>query len=591
MTAPIYVGIVLLLALVLFIWERWRYDVVALLALLALTIPGIVPADDAFSGFGHPAVITVAAVLVITEALINSGLIDALAKPLLRLGNNLPLQVAALTIITAICSAVMNNVASVALMMPLALQLARRHGFSPSHLLMPLAYGSLLGGMMTLIGTPPNIIIATYRGTAGGASFGMFDFAPVGAGVAFAGVLYIAVVGWRLVPERRGQASRDELFQISEYTTEVLVPENARGAGKQLNELPVLRETQIVVAGLIRNEHRSLVPSSYTRLQAGDILIVESDSESLQALIDATGFQLMADKSKEKNSNLGSDEVSIVEAVVMVDSPMVRNTVRGLDLRQRYGINLLAVARQGQRLRMRLGEVRFRAGDVLLLQGPATAVGEMLSTLRCLPLAERGLRIGQQRRVWLALAIFATGILTASLGLLPIQIAISAAAITMVLVGMISLREAYDSIEWPILILLGAMIPVADALESTGGADWIAEQLLRMAGQSSPVVALVVVLIGAMILTPLVNNAAAAVLMAPIAIGIANRYGVSSDPFLMAAAIGVSCDFLTPIGHQSNTLVMGPGGYKFGDYWRMGIFIELIVIVVAIPLLLIFWPF
>lgn len=591
MNQQIFVGLVLLGALVLFIWERWRYDVVAVLALLALTIPGIVPADEAFLGFGHPAVITVASVLVLTQALINSGLVDMLAKPLLRLGTNLPIQVIALTGITAICSAFINNVAAVALMLPLTLQIARAHDFSPSRLLMPVAYGSLLGGMTTLVGTPPNIIIASYQAQNAGASFGMFDFAPVGSGVALAGIGYIALLGWRLLPERRGQASPEDLFQISDYTTEVRVPPNSKAVGKRLNELPSLRKTQVVVAGLIRDEQRFLVPSGFTTLQAGDLLIVETDPTTLKTLLDDTGFKLTPNESPNHVKALGSDEVSIMEAVVTSDSPMVRNTVRNLDLRQRYGVNLLAVARQGVRLRARLGEIRLRAGDVLLIQGPTSAIHEMFATLRCLPLAERRLRIGQERRIWLAVGIFAAAILTATLGWLPIQVAVTSAAVVMVLARLISLREAYDAIEWPIIILLGAMIPVADALERTGGADWIAGQLLTVAGQASPAVALALVLIGAMILTPLVNNAAAAVLMAPIAISIAQRYGVAAEPFLMAAAIGVSCDFLTPIGHQSNTLVMGPGGYKFGDYWRMGLMIELLVIVVALPLLLVFWPF
>ncbi len=582
------VVVVLLVALVLFITERIRYDIVALLALLTLVIVGILPGDEAFSGFGHPAVITVAGVLVISQALINSGVVDIVARQMLRVGGGPALQIAALTGLTAICSALMNNVAAVALLMPVAIQMARKHGNSPSLLLMPLAYGSLLGGMMTLIGTPPNIIISTYRQEALGEPFRMFDFLPAGAGVALAGILYMALIGWRLIPQRTGQSSREELFRINAYSTELRVPDDSRFLGRFLRDLPAINQNDIVIAGLVRNERRLLIPSSITVVRAGDVLIVQADPQSLQELIDATEFELVDEAITE--AMLRSEEVNLVEAVVIANSPLIGQTVRSFDLRGRYNVNLLAVARAGERLRARLADVQFYRGDVLLLQMRREAVADVLGLLGCLPLAERGLRLGQRRRMILVVGIFAAAITIATMGLLPIQIPIVAAAVLMVLVGAITLRDAYQSIEWPILVLLGAMLPVADALERTGGTDWLAAQFVAVAGQSSPALALTIILIGAMILTPLINNAAAAVLMAPIAISVANGLGASPDPFLLATAIGVSCDFLTPIGHQSNTLVMGPGGYKFGDYWRMGLAIEVLVVITAVPLLLIFWP-
>ncbi len=582
------VVVVLFVALVLFITERPRYDIVALLALLALVIVGILPGDQAFAGFGHPAVITVAGVLVISQALINSGVVDIIARQMLRVGGGPVLQVAALTGLTAVCSALINNVAAVALLMPVAIQMARKHGNSPSLLLMPLAYGSLLGGMMTLIGTPPNIIISTFRQQALGEPFHMFDFLPAGAGVAVAGIAYMALIGWRLIPQRKGQSSREELFHVDAYSTELRVPDDSKFIGSFLRDLAALHQTDVVIAGLVRNQRRLLIPSSITVVRAGDVLIVQADPKNLQALIEATNFELVDGDVSEQM--LRSEEVSLVEAVVVANSPLIGQTVRSFELRGRYNVNLLAVARQGERLTMRLADVRFYRGDVLLLQMRRDAVTDLLALLGCLPLAERGLRLGQSRRALLTVGIFVAAIAVATTGLLPIQIPIIAAAVLMVLVGSISLRDAYGSIEWPILVLLGAMLPVADALESTGGTAWLTAQCLAVAGQASPVIALTVVLVGAMVLTPMLNNAAAAVLMAPIAISVANGFGVSPDPFLLATAIGVSCDFLTPIGHQSNTLVMGPGGYKFGDYWRMGLAIEVLVVVTAIPLLLIFWP-
>lgn len=580
---------VLLLALIFFIYDRWRYDLVALVALLALTIPGIVPPEEAFAGFGHPAVITVAGVLVINRALLNSGLVDLLARQLSRVGNYLPLQVGALSGFSALCSAFTNNVAAVALLMPVTLQLARKSNRSPSRYLMPVAYSSLLGGMLTLIGTPPNIIISSYRAQVSGEGFGFFAFTPVGAGVAIAGIAYMALLGWRLLPERKGQASREEMFQINDYFTEVRITAESTVKEKSFQELSELLGENILIAGLVRDKRRILLPSAATLLRVDDILIVQADSESLNSFVAESGCKLVGSKDLGEQA-LRSDEVALAEAVVRADSSMIDQTVRRLDLRRRHGVNLLAVARQGERLRGRLAGIRFRAGDVLLLQGPPDAIQEMLTALGALPLAERRLRLGYPKRIILGIAIFGGAIGLVSFGLLDIGVAAIAAAVALVLVGLVSVREMYETIEWPVIVLLGAMIPVATALENTGGADRIANLLLRLAGDSSAVVALVIILLGAMILTPLINNAAAAVLMAPIAISVASSLGVSADAFLMAAAVGVSCDFLTPIGHQSNTLVMGPGGYRFADYWKMGLPIELIVIVVSIPLLLIFWP-
>lgn len=590
MLTPEYiVYVVLLLALIFFIYDRWRYDLVALVALLALAIPGIVPPEEAFAGFGHPAVITVAGVLVINRALLNSGLVDLLARQLSRVGNYLPLQVGALSGFSALCSAFTNNVAAVALLMPITLQLARKSNRSPSRYLMPVAYSSLLGGMLTLIGTPPNIIISSYRAQVAGEGFGFFSFTPVGAGVALAGIAYMAFLGWRLLPERKGQASREEMFQINDYFTEVQITAESTVKEKSFQELSELLGENILIAGLVRDQRRILLPSAATLLRVDDILIVQADSESLNNFVAESGCKLVGSKELGEQA-LRSDEIALAEAVVRADSSMIDQTVRRLDLRRRHGVNLLAVARQGERLRGRLAGIRFRAGDVLLLQGPPDAIQEMLTALGALPLAERRLRLGYPKRIILGITIFGAAIGAVSLGLLDIGVAAIAAAVALVLVGLVSVREMYETIEWPVIVLLGAMIPVATALENTGGADRIANLLLRLAGDSSAVVALVIVLVGAMILTPLINNAAAAVLMAPIAISVASSLGVSVDAFLMAAAVGVSCDFLTPIGHQSNTLVMGPGGYRFADYWKMGLPIELIVIVVSIPLLLIFWP-
>ena len=442
---------------------RWRYDAVALFALLVVAITGIVPGKEVFLGFGHPAVITVAAVLVVSRGLMNSGLVDRITRAMNSIGKVPTLQVLALTTFVTVCSAFMNNVGALALLMPVAIRLARNHKRPPSYLLMPIAFGSLLGGMTTLIGTPPNIIIATFREQSAATPFRMFDFTPVGLGVALGGILFISLIGWRLIPKRKGQVSREDLFKIQDYISEVHVPEQSKVLGKPLYELENMTEGDVVVVGLVRGNWRIAVPSKFEILRAGDILIVEAGPEALKSLLHAAELEL-GDSKKFLKDVLDSDEVSLVEVVVMPDSMIEGKTARALRLRWRYGVNVLGVARQGMRVEDRLNSIQFRTGDVLLLEGQTDTLQEALPVLGCLPLAERELRLGKPRRLVLGIGIFGCALMIAAFGLLPVQISFCGAAIAMVVVKLISLREAYASIDWPILVLLGAMIPVGPAL-------------------------------------------------------------------------------------------------------------------------------
>lgn len=589
MHEQIIVFAVLFGALVLFIWGKWRYDIVALMAMMAVVLPGIVSPDDAFRGFGHPAVVTVAAVLVISRGLSNAGVVDLVAGWLSYVPKHSVLQVLALTVVVAICSAFMNNVGALALLMPVAIRMARDNKHPASLLLMPLAFGSLLGGLTTMIGTPPNIIIAMFRARNGGEPFGMFDFSPVGVGIALAGILFISLIGWRFLPVRKGEASPDELFEIEDYLAEVLVPEKSKLAGRMLKEIGELSEAEVTVIGLVRDGKRLGLHSLYDRLLANDILIVEADSDELKQFANDVGLELAG--SKELTGEfIKSDEINMSEAVVLPGSRMVGQTARTLNLRFSHGLNLLAVARQGQRIRQRLAAIRFREGDVLLWEGPSNAIAEALAQLNCLPLARRELSIGQPRRLIMALALFATAITCTVMNVLPTQVALVGAALAMVLLGIIPVRQTYTSIDWPVIVLLGAMIPVGQALEDTGGAQLIAQGLLNLGHTWPPVVSLIALFLVTMTLSDAINNAAAAVLMAPIAFGLAHGLGVSADPFLMAVAVGASCAFLTPIGHQSNTLVMGPGGYRFSDFWKLGLPLQIVILIVAIPLILRAWP-
>ncbi|MGB1546963.1 MAG: SLC13 family permease [Alphaproteobacteria bacterium] len=581
---------ILVAALAFFIWGRWRYDVVAIGVLMVAVLAGVVPAASAFSGFGHPAVITVAAVLIITRALHHSAIPDMLANSIRRFGDNTTLQIAALTGTVALFSSVMNNVGALALMMPVALHLANKAGRSTSVVLMPLSFGSLLGGLMTMIGTPPNIIIANYRTSISGAPFGMFDFSPVGVGIAIVGVIYIAVLGWRFLPQRKGGVQDDTVFeQIEDYITEARLGPDSQYVGATLQELEILGQEDVAIVGLIRGERKFLAPSSFIRLQKGDILILEADPEALRTLVDQANLELIGSEGLSAET-IRSDDVRLTEAVVPPGSAMESQTSRSLRLHARFGVNMLGVARHGVPVKERLGRIRFQAGDVLLLQGDKVALSEAMTELGCLPLARRDLRLGKRRRTLLPIGIFAGAIALTSFGILPADVSFTGAVLIMVACDLLSLRELYESIEWPIIILLGAMIPVGEALRHTGADGLIGGGIVGLAEFLSPEMILVLLLVVTMLLTDVINNAATALLMAPIAVSVALGLGVNTDPFLMAVAVGSSSTFLTPIGHQSNTLVMGPGGYKFGDYWRMGLPLDVLIIAVSVPLILYFWP-
>lgn len=587
--AELAVFVTLGLTLALFVAGPWRYDLVAVGAALALAVLGIIPGERLFLGFGHPAVITVAAILVVSRGLQGSGVVEVMAGWLYRVGDRTTVQLLALCGLVAVASAFMNNVGALALFLPVAVRLARNSGVPPSVLLMPLAFASLLGGMVTLIGTPPNIIVATFREEVTGVSFAMFDFAPVGVGVTVAGVAFIALLGWRLLPPREGNGEGDDLFSIQEYMTEVRIPEGSPLEGKPLAEVGASTEGEATVVALVRGDHRVPAPSSRDLLRVGDVLVLQAGSDALGELADGRRFELVG-RGEPHEEFLTSDDVSLMEVVVRPDSPLVGRSAASLNLRLREGVNVLAVARRGSRLTRRLGKVTFEAGDVLLLQLRSAGIQESLDRLGCLPLARRELRMGQPRRIATAVVLFAGALALTVLGILPVTVAFTLAALVMVLVKLVPLPDLYRSVDWPVIVLLAAMIPVGEALESTGGAARIAGWILASGGVLPPAGAVGLLLVGTMFLSDVVNNAAAVVLMAPIAITVAAGLGASPDPFLMAVAVGGSSAFLTPIGHQSNILVMGPGGYRFGDYWRMGLPLEVVTLLVALPLILWAWP-
>ncbi|MGM0932409.1 MAG: SLC13 family permease [Bacteroidota bacterium] len=579
----------LILTVGLFAWGRIRHDFVALIALFILIVTGIIDPAQAFSGFGHPAVITVASVLIIGKAFEFSGLIDVLGKWIMKIGDQLLVQILVLSLLVAVASAFMNNVGALAITMPIAIHLARKSGNPPSYILMPIAFASLLGGMTTLIGTPPNIIIATFRAEVIGEPFNMFDFSPVGLTIMLSGLVFIVFLGWRLLPKRVGKESEEKRFDIDDYITEVEVVEDSKVIGKPISELADISDTDVQVFGLVRDKKLIHAPEINYVLLEKDIILLETDADDLKTFIEDTKVKLVGDKKFLKDAE-GSDKIMVAEAVVMADSSLIGRTVSDLHFRSRYGINLVAIARREKRIRRRLNKIVFQTGDVLLLQGREQVLNDTIKYMGCLPLAQRSLRIGYQTKILLAMGIFILSVTLVVTGLLPVQVAFSMAAVGMVLSGVLPIKNVYTSVDWPVIVLLGAMIPVGVALETSGGANLIASWVLEL-GETMPAWAmLTIILVITMFLSDIINNAATVVLMAPIAVGVANGLGYSIDPFLMAVAVGGSCAFLTPIGHQSNTLVMGPGGYKFTDYWRMGLPLEVIIVLVGIPMIMWVWP-
>lgn len=589
MADQIWIGVILVTALVLFVVDRWRYDFVAMGALFAAYIADLVPRQEVFSGFGNPAVITVAAVLVISHALWRSGVVDTMASGVKQMGERVWLQMIVLTGLTTFVSAFISNTGAMAIMIPVALQLSRNGAGHASLMLMPMAFGSLLGGTITMIGTPPNIIISDIRASHGAEPFGIFDFTPVGLSVAVAGLVMMWLTAHWLVPRSKSRDTSTSPYDVSSYLTELYLPEGASLVGHTLFEFESKIKENFAVVALKRGKTLITAPPRYQRLRAEDVLIVEADATTLQEILDVTKFELNAEEQIDTRF-LVSDEIKVIEGIVGHDSRLIGRSAADLRLRHRFGVNVLAVAREGQPLKPSLSDVRFKPGDVLLLQGDAEVLNDVFNRFGCFPLAQRSLRLGKKRQLILPLGIFAGAILASAFDLLSVPVAFSMAAGLMVLANVIPIRELYEHIEWPIIVLLAATIPLGGALERSGAADTLASMALWVSQDAPGMVAISLLLVVTMLLSNIINNAAAAVLMAPIGLSMANTLEASHDPFLMAVAIGASLPFLTPIGHQSNILVMGPGGYKFSDYWRLGLPLSAAMAVVALIMISLTWP-
>jgi len=589
MTTPQILSIGTLVGMMgLFLWGRFRYDVTAIIALLAALAIGIVKPKDAFTGFSDDIVIIVGSALVISSAVQRSGVIEMALSLVSRRLKRVRSQLLVLTASVGFASALVKNVGALAMLMPAAFQIAKKNDASPSVFLMPMSFASLLGGLMTLVGTSPNIIVSRVREDMTGKPFAMFDYFPTGFTLLMVGLVFL-YFGHRLLPsDRSGTPTLGEALDIKGYVTEATIEEGSLITGETIQAFIERHDHEVTVTALLRGGDRTVITPDLT-LRDGDTLILGGDPDALERVIAGDGLSLDG-QDRERPEGTERDEVGVIEAVVNSSSVLVGHSAGRMRLQQRYGLNLIAVSRAGERLTKKLGDTVLRAGDVIVLQGPLSIMPERLRDLGALPLAERRLRLGSSKRGWLPLAILAVAMAATASGYVPVAVAFFAAAGVILAVGALPLREAYEGVEWPILIMLGALIPVSDTLRTTGASDVIATGLAQVAASLPPWGAVALILTAAMAVTPFLNNAATVLVMAPIAAVFAHDLGYKPEAFLIATAIGAGCDFLTPIGHQCNTLVFGPGGYRFGDYARLGLPLSILVVLVGTPLVMWTWP-
>lgn len=570
------------------LWGRFRYDIVAFSALMLGVLLGVVPSSQAFAGFGHPATLVVALVLVVSAGLVRSGAVFLITRTLVDSSRSLGAHITLMGGVGGVLSAFMNNVAALALLMPVDIQTARKAGRAPGLSLMPLSFATILGGMVTLIGTPPNIIIASIREESLGAPFKMFDFAPVGGVAAIAGLAFVALVGWRFIPARGGADASSA--DVSNYIAELTVPEGSKQIGKRISELEEAAEkADVAILGLIREGTRRYGRARNTALKAGDTLVLEAAPDALDEFRTALSLAL-SDTKREDALTAGGEGVDVIEIVVTDTSRLNGKTAQAIGLAWRQRAVLMGISRQGKTIRTHVRRTEVRTGDILLLLVPKDRGPDVTEWLGCLPLADRGLAVTQDGKMWLAIALFAGAVAAASLGLVYLPIALGCVVMAYVLAKIVPLNELYTHIEWPVVVLLGSMIPLGAALQDAGGTELIAGALVGLTEGMPAWAVLTVLMVVTMTLSDVLNNTATTIVAAPVGIQMAHTLGVSPDPFLMAVAIAASSAFLTPIGHKNNTLILGPGGYQFGDYWKIGLPLEIIIVAVSIPAILVFWP-
>ena len=580
-------SIAIIILLGFFIWSKYRYDALAAGALVILIILGVIPANQAFDGFAHPAVITVALVLIISQGLKNSGLTGLVGKLIGGRSFTKFQFLICLLFIAAVLSSFINNIGALAILLPITLNICQKMGWHPSRFLMPLAFACILGGMNTTIGTPPNIIISEYKSTISEAGFNFFDFSYVGLSITVLSIIFIAVIGNRLIRLRDDATSGSSLIDLKGYLFEVEVNESSSAIGMTLSAFKKEAGEDTEVLGIVNENGGVKKVKNNLRIKAGQILVIKTPPDDISSILNVFDFSIP----KELHS-FEDDDLEEIEAMITPGSRLIGRKY-DFFLKLAYEeLNLLGLWRKGAKYRTRLTRETFKAGDVLLLgirDLDEEDVTNKIKHLGLMPLMQRELQtIPSRSRLLKGIVFFLISIILVTFNILP-----TAAAFLLCVLGFARIRiidsNFYRDIDWPIIIMLAAMIPIGTALQTTGLSDIISTSISNIAGDMSLFWLLFVILVITMATTDIINNAATAVIMAPISAGIGMQLGYDIEPFLMVVAVGASCAFLTPIGHQCNTVVMGPGNYKFTDYWRLGLPLDVLIIAVSIPMILFVW--
>jgi len=580
---------IIVIAVILFATEKLRVDIIALLVLLTLILSGLIDADQAFLGFASPAVITVWAVYIVSGALFKTGVTDVLGVWISRLaGNSEPRLIAIIMLTCGTMSAFMNNIGATAMLLPAVVGISRKSGIKLSKLLIPLAFSSLLGGNMTQIGTPPNILATSILTERGLPSFEFFDFAPTGIIVFLAGVVYMVLVGRFLLPSHTNVEDA-QAAKLREYVTEVRVLTGSRLVGLSLAETHLNDELGLSVLAIVHEGKQVARIDSETVIDVDDLLIVSGDVRSLIEADKRLGVVIESDF-KFQLSDLDTESAHVFEAVIPSRSQFSGRTVKEIRFRDRYGFTVLAIWRQGEVLVDRLGDVKLRVADVLLLKGATKNMQDLQQNNQVLVLEPLELERQRNMKAPLAVGILGLVLLLTTFAGFHISTAMVIGSVLMVLTGCLTMDEAYQSIEWRSVFLIAGMLPLGTVMETTGTAQFLADGIVRFAGPWGPMAVLAGIYILAGLITEPMSNAAATVLMVPIAIDIALELGANPQSFVLAVVIGASTSFLTPVGHQSNVLVFGPGSYRFADFTRVGWLLNVVLVVVALLVIPLFWP-
>jgi len=570
-----------------FIWSKFRYDALAAGALVILIILGVIPANQAFDGFAHPAVITVALVLIISQGLKNSGLTGLVGKVIGGRSFTKFQFLISLLFIAAILSSFINNIGALAILLPITLNICQKMNWHPSRFLMPLAFACILGGMNTTIGTPPNIIISEYKSTISDSGFNFFDFSYVGLAITVLSIFFISIIGNKFIQLRDDGGSGSSLIDLKGYLFEVEVNESSSAIGMTLSAFKKEAGEDTEVLGIVNETGGVKKVKNNLRIKAGQILVIKTPPDDISSILDVFDFSIP----KELHS-FDDDDLEEIEAMITPGSRLIGRKYEFFLKLAYEELNLLGLWRKGAKYRTRLTRETFKAGDVLLLgvrDLDEEDVTNKIKHLGLMPLMQRELQtIPSRSRLLKGLIFFMVSIILVALNILP-----TAAAFLLCVLGFARIKiidsNFYRDIDWPIIIMLAAMIPIGTALQTTGLSDVISSNISLLAADMSLFWLLFLILIITMVTTDIINNAATAVIMAPISAGIGLELGYAIEPFLMVVAVGASCAFLTPIGHQCNTVVMGPGNYKFTDYWRLGLPLDILIIIISIPMILFVW--